>query len=165
MTPAAAQPASAAPSEQADVALVTCLPTSTYDVSYNPPLRLRPVDTVRTTERSYTGCVSTVPGLTGGSGTDSQPRTLSCVDLLASGSSVYTITWNTGQTSTLDVENAINIVGGTITVTQTGTVASGLFAGATVTQQIVGVSLALIPCTLGLGSFSGFTGTTTLLIV
>ncbi|GGP95196.1 hypothetical protein GCM10010278_86270 [Streptomyces melanogenes] len=46
----------------------------------------------------------------------------------------------------------VNVVGTVLTVTLTGTVTSGLFAGQTVAEQHVGPATDILTCTLGLGT-------------
>lgn len=67
---------------------------------------------------------------------------------------LVTITWNTGQTSTLTLNRVTNVAGAVITVTQTGTVTGGLFSGDTVVMTATAPSTDVLNCTLGLGTVS-----------
>ncbi|MEU4746985.1 hypothetical protein AB0G02_41910, partial [Actinosynnema sp. NPDC023658] len=75
-----------------------------------------------------------------------------CLELLRNGSATLTITWNTGQTSTISFNYTVNIVGAAMVVTYTGTVTSGLFAGSTVLQVNTNPATDVLLCTLGLGT-------------
>ena len=77
------------------------------------------------------------------------------MNLLQSAAVTYTITWNTGQQSTISGSTTVNTAGGVITVIVTGNVTAGLFAGDSVVQTLTAAVPALLPCTLGLGSVSG----------
>ncbi|RBQ13794.1 hypothetical protein DP939_43950 [Spongiactinospora rosea] len=65
----------------------------------------------------YGPCASAgVPGLTSGSRTFQGSGSRSCLSLLSSGTETFTITWNTGQTSTVSVAKLVTIVGATLVV-------------------------------------------------
>ncbi|MCK2218195.1 hypothetical protein MF672_031045 [Actinomadura sp. ATCC 31491] len=143
---------------------VTCTPPSSVAVTYDPPLTASPQTVTSTTNQQYGPCVSaSVPGLTSGSRfTVVTSSGLSCLELLAARPFGFTITWNTGQTSTISGNLVANLSGGVLTVTVTGTVTSGLFAGDTVVQQQVGAATDLTLCTLGQGTVSSHYGLVTL---
>ena len=63
----------------------------------------------------------------------------SCVQLLQTGQASLKMNWSDGTTSVFDVTVSSNMVGGQNIVTQTGTVASGRYAGSTVVREITGV--------------------------
>ncbi|WP_256107727.1 hypothetical protein [Streptomyces sp. ODS05-4] len=146
---------------------VECIPPSSSNVVYNPPLTNVPQPVVSTQNWQLGPCVSaSKPALT--SGTHSQtslPRDRTCFDLLAAGPETKTITWNTGETSTLSMNRTVSVAGAALIVTHTGTVTSGLFAGDSVLITETGVATAITLCTLGLGSvgsvYSQMTLTTT----
>lgn len=145
---------------------VACTPTSSSVATFNPPLTSTEAPTTITASRVYSPCVSALyPQLISGTsfGVRSVPR--SCLDLLASSRISWTIDWNTGQSSDVVANGAVNIVGAVVTVTYTGTVVSGLFAGDTLVQQEVGPATSILECTLGLGTVSSFYATMTLVIV
>ncbi|WP_432903948.1 hypothetical protein ACQP1S_06115 [Micromonospora matsumotoense] len=76
----------------------------------------------------------------------------SCLTLAGSGTSTSTITWNTGQTSTLALNFNTTIVGAVYTLILTGTVTGGLFAGDSVLSNQTGPATDVLLCTAGLGT-------------
>jgi hypothetical protein len=133
---------------------VTCLPPSSQLTSYNPPLTATPTPTTVTSSTQYGPCTSaSVPGLTSGSRNVTFPYPdASCLKLLEPASLTFTITWNTGQTSTISGNTTVTAAGPTVIITITGTVTAGLFTGDTVLQTITGPSATTLLCTAGLGS-------------
>jgi hypothetical protein len=145
---------------------VTCVPPSSQTVTFNPPLTLIPGPVAVSASTQYGPCTSTsVPGITSGSrnATFSYPS-ISCLDLLKSQSIIFTITWNTGQQSTITGNTTVTTVGAALVVTITGTVTAGLFAGDSVVQTITGPSTAVTLCTLGLGTVPSIYALVTLAI-
>ncbi len=148
----------------AGVADVTCIPPSSQTDTYAPPLSMTPQDVTVGSTTQYGPCVSlSNPAITSGS----RARTLlipgrTCLDLLNSGSTTYTITWNTGQTSTVSSNFTSTTVGAALVVTDTGTVTSGLFAGSTVVQVLTGPATDVLLCTAGLGTVSSIYSVVTL---
>ena len=71
--------------------------------------------------------------------------------LNATGNANFAITWNTGQTSTLGVTRSSFLSGTTLTVSFTGTVTAGLFAGRRVRQVFTADATELIACLNGTG--------------
>jgi hypothetical protein len=67
---------------------------------------------------------------------------------------VSTITWNTGHTSVLTVNQTGSVVGGLFVVTQTGTVTAGLFQGDPVVRTTQAPATDVLLCLLGLGTVS-----------
>lgn len=145
---------------------VTCLPTSSQTASFSPPLTLAPKPTTVTASTQYGPCTSTsVPGLTSGSRSATIPYpALSCLDLLTSAPLTFTITWNTGQTSTISGSTTVTTAGAALIVTITGNVTAGLFTGDSVVQTITGPSTAVTLCTLGLGTVPSIDALVTLAI-
>ncbi|WP_330181442.1 hypothetical protein OHB26_34515 [Nocardia sp. NBC_01503] len=135
---------------------LTCTPPSSETVTYNPPVTMTPQPTTATVSTVFGPCVSaTNPAVTAGSRSLTAPLTRSCLQLLDSGGPyLVTITWNTGQTSTLTLNRVTNVAGAVITVTQTGTVTGGLFSGDTVVMTATAPSTDVLNCTLGLGTVS-----------
>ncbi|MEU4449306.1 hypothetical protein AB0K14_38250 [Actinosynnema sp. NPDC050801] len=133
---------------------MTCTPPSSNSITYTPPLTATPQDVAGSSSTQYGPCVSlSNPAITSGTRTASGPaRGLSCLELLRNGSATLTITWNTGQTSTISFNYTVNIVGAAMVVTYTGTVTSGLFAGSTVLQVNTNPATDVLLCTLGLGT-------------
>jgi hypothetical protein len=112
----------------------------------------------------YGPCTSTsVPGLTAGSrsATISYPSR-SCRDLLDSGSGTFTITWNTGQQSTISGNTTASVVGAALVVTVTGNVTAGLFTGDSVISTVTGPATDITLCTAGLGTVSSIYSAVTL---
>lgn len=119
----------AASATQAEGGLVqlTCLGTNEADFSPGLTLVTRTVNIEA--EGAYTGCVSSDPAVTSGTYTASGQGTMSC---LAGGhAGEFTITWNTGEESTIEFTNSVALrPGGETVVVATGTVISGKFIGA-----------------------------------
>ncbi|QCX82602.1 hypothetical protein C9F11_45210 (plasmid) [Streptomyces sp. YIM 121038] len=68
--------------------------------------------------------------------------------------SVFTLTWNTGQSSTFSGNRNVTIAGGVKQVVTTGTMTYGLFAGDPFIQTTTGASPNFTLCELGLASIS-----------
>lgn len=145
-----ASPAHAAPGD------LTC--TETESVSYSPGLLTtrRPVDV---SVHNVLSCTSlTHPAVTQGHVLATiHDLERSCTDLAASGSGSYTITWNTGETSTIGYTRSANYVLGTLVIVENGTVTSGTFTGDSVTHVVELANLGLLACLAepGLTSASG----------
>ncbi|MCS7478756.1 hypothetical protein ACFFQW_12955 [Umezawaea endophytica] len=146
---------------------VTCTPPSSNTATYNPPLTMTPRDGTLTGTAQYGPCVSVSnPAITSGSsGGTTTVSGRTCLDLLQSGTSAFTITWNTGQTSTISANRTSTIAGGLLVVTNTGTVTSGVFAGSTVVRVITSPATDITLCTLGLGTVSSVYSLITLKII
>ncbi|MFI9005856.1 hypothetical protein ACIGNX_01315 [Actinosynnema sp. NPDC053489] len=143
---------------------VTCIPPSSQSATYTPPLTATSQNVTVSVTTQYGPCASlSNPAITSGSRTRtlSSPG-LSCLDLLGSGSTTFTITWNTGQTSTVASNFTATTVGAALVVTDTGTVTSGLFTGSTVVQTLTGPAADVLLCTAGLGTVSGIYAAATL---
>ncbi|TDT39637.1 hypothetical protein EV562_1037 [Streptomyces sp. BK208] len=138
------------------VADLTCIPPSSRVTTWTPALTLAPQSVKPKTQTDYGPCVSiSQPGIVSGTeSTQGLTTTLSCLDLLSSGTITTTITWNTGQKTTFTGTRTANIAGAVLTNTTVGTVTSGTFAGKAVVQQQVAPALNVTACTLGLGTVS-----------
>ncbi|MFH8755937.1 hypothetical protein [Streptomyces atroolivaceus] len=146
--------ATATPSS-AGVLDMTCTTPSSLISSYNPPLTNTVQNVAISVTASFAPCVSlSQPGITSGgfSVTEPTPQPRSCADILSARPTAATITWNTGQTSTISGNATTTIVGALLHSDLTGTVTSGLFAGDTVVLTGTGPSTAITLCTLGLAS-------------
>ena len=66
--------------------------------------------------------------------------------MLAAQAGTRVFQWSNGQSSTFSYNRTANNVGGQTTVTFTGTIVSGQFAGATVIQQVVLVTPNSVQC-------------------
>ncbi len=124
---------------------LTC--TETESVSYSPGLLTtrRPVDV---SVHNVLSCTSlTDPAVTRGH-VQAAIRGLgrSCTDLAASGSGSYTITWNTGDTSTISYNRSANYVLGTLVIVENGTVTAGKFTGDSTTHVVELLTLNLLAC-------------------
>jgi hypothetical protein len=100
----------------------------------------------------YGNCLSTTePKITSGtrSGSFSGPR--GCLSAPPSGTSTFTVTWNTGQTSDVTAVSGGYDVAGQTVHTLTGTVIGGLFTGSAFVEAIPQVSLNLLGCLSGPG--------------
>ncbi|MEU4742645.1 hypothetical protein AB0G02_19580 [Actinosynnema sp. NPDC023658] len=139
---------------------VSCGPPSSQTNTYSPPLTATPQTVVVNSSARYT-CVSAgVPALTSGTRTvEVSSPGRSCLDLLTGFPVTLTITWNTGQTSTLSGSSTVATAGATHVVTMTGTVTAGLFAGDAVVSTAISPSAPILLCTLGLGTVSSTTST------
>ncbi|MBQ1099568.1 hypothetical protein KBY55_26780 [Streptomyces sp. b94] len=143
---------------------LTCTVPSSEATTYNPPLTLTPQDVTFSSTVQYGPCVSlSHPEITSGS------RSLqvlipdrSCLTLLEAGVVTFTITWNTGQTSTISGSRTATVVGAALVVTVTGNVTSGVFAGDSVVQTSIGPATDILACTLGLGTVDSVYSTITL---
>ncbi|HWO63678.1 MAG TPA: hypothetical protein VNO31_26960 [Umezawaea sp.] len=99
----------------------------------------------------YGPCTSlSHPAITSGTRTAAFTITAGCLDLVGPGTITYTITWNTGQSSTITSNYASTVAGAVLTVVSTGTVTAGLFAGDSVVATFTGPATDITLCTLGL---------------
>ncbi len=135
---------------------VTCAPPSSVTATYTPPLTTTPRNVAISSTAHYGPCTSlSHPAVTAGfRARTANDQEQTCFDLLDVVSLTFTITWNTGQTSTISANRTINIVGAALVLTDTGTVTSGLFAGSTVVQTTTGPAADVLLCTAGLGTVS-----------
>ncbi|MFF4344199.1 hypothetical protein ACFY00_30265 [Kitasatospora sp. NPDC001540] len=154
----------ASPAHAAGVLDTTCTPPSSSTTTYSPPLTLTPQPSSSTLSYQFGPCVSlSQPAVTSGTSTRTNPASSrSCLDLLGVSAGTLTITWNTGQTSTLSVNVTSTRAGAALVVTQTGTVTSGLFAGDTVVITQTGPAADVLLCTAGLGTVPSIYGLLTL---
>jgi hypothetical protein len=111
----------------------TCTGGST--ITYQPGLTYTPRTVTYTETDNFTSCLSTDPTIT--SGTAGGSITLDSASCLAppgiARDPAFTITWNTGQQSVVDLTFTDVIIGGTEQVTGTGTVTTGKFQGGNAT--------------------------------
>jgi hypothetical protein len=126
----------AAPGASA-LAQVTC--NGVNSLTYSPAVTATPQTVTLTAQTTFGTCVSlTHPSIVSGTvPANSVTTTSSCNQLLGTASPTFTITWNTGQTSTLTANTYTDKVDGQPVVILLGSITSGLFAGATVTEQTV----------------------------
>ncbi|EWC60846.1 hypothetical protein UO65_3776 [Actinokineospora spheciospongiae] len=143
---------------------VTCAPPSSEVVNFSPPLTMTPQTVTVSTTTQYGPCVSlSNPALTSGARTNSSSAPgQTCLELLTNGPTTFTVTWNTGQTSTISANRTSTVVGAALVTTHTGTVTAGLFAGSTAVQVLTGAAADVLPCTLGLGTVASIYSAVTL---
>ncbi|MFJ5032823.1 hypothetical protein ACIQB5_33210 [Streptomyces sp. NPDC088560] len=138
-----------APAAHAATVDVTCAGTET--VRYDPGLLLIP----ETVHGDVTGilapCSSSDRGLTTGNYQESFSTSLSCATLLAPRTGTRVFHWSNGQTSTFTFNRALNNVAGQTTVTLTGDITSGEFAGDTALEQVTFVTPTTLQCLNPLG--------------
>lgn len=124
---------------------LTC--TENQSVSYSPGLLTtrRPVDV---SVHNILSCTSlTDPAVTRGHVQATiHGLNRSCTDLAAAGSGSYTITWNTGETSTISYNRSASYVLGTLVIVETGTVTAGKFTGDSTTHIVELLNLTLLAC-------------------
>lgn len=123
---------------------VLCVGTET--VTYQPGLLLTPQTVNVTVNGILAPCTSSDPDITSGTYHQNFTATLSCGTLLAGLAATRVFNWSDGQSSSFSYNRAINDVGGQTTVTFTGTIVSGKFAGDTAIEQVVFVSLNTLQC-------------------
>lgn len=144
----------------ADVLDVTC--TGSQTTTYSPALTLTPTSGSRSIATNYGPCISNDVA-SGFRVVDALPYTdRTCLNLLDATSFTYDITWNTGQTTTVQANSNVQMVGAALITTIHGVVIDGLYDGGTVLQVNTGVSLGVTQCTLGIGSVSSIFSTVVL---
>ncbi|TQM78764.1 hypothetical protein FHX81_1042 [Saccharothrix saharensis] len=146
---------------------ITCTPPSSASLLFDPPATNYPQDMTLTVSRQYGPCVSaTRPDITSGHSTATGTASgKTCLSLLGANALTIPITWNTGETSVLSGNNVSSLAGAGLTVVTTGTVTSGVFAGATFVHTIVYPSTNVLLCNVGLGTLSGLYGQVVLEII
>lgn len=130
---------------QAAVGDLTC--TVSNNSAFTPGLRLVEQQTHIAYDVGYSDCTSmSHPEITSGShsGTFDGPR--GCLSLPPSHTPTVTITWNTGETSTIAATASGYDAGGQTLHTITGTVIDGVFADAVFAELIVQVNPKLTQC-------------------
>ncbi|MFD7342380.1 hypothetical protein ACFV98_41475 [Streptomyces violascens] len=133
-----------APAAHASSVDVTC--TGTETVQYNPGLLVTP----QTVHAGVTGllapCSSSDPHVTTGNYAESFSTSLSCTTLLSPRAGTRVFHWSSGQTSTFSFNRTLSNAGGQTTVTLTGHITSGEFAGDTAVEQVVFVTPSTLQC-------------------
>jgi hypothetical protein len=138
---------------------VTCI--GTQHVRISPGLLLAPRDVTLTVNAIYAPCTSaSEPGITSATNRATFPVPgASCLNPFDPGSGSKTYTWNTGQTSVFSFNRMGSNLGGTNVITSVGTITSGLYAGATAVEVVVGPSLDTLRCLAEPGITDRFTTT------
>ena len=134
----------AAPAAHAVSADVTCAGTAV--VHYSPGLLL----TTQTVQVSATAvlapCVSSDGAITAGNYQTTLTADLSCLNLLSGRSGVTVFHWSNGRSSTFAFNRNLTNAGGQTTITFTGDITAGEFAGDTAVEQIVFATPNILDC-------------------
>lgn len=148
----------------ADTGGITCTISSV--VTYSPGMTLTSSPQDVTFDVQYNNCVSTSqPAITSANPTGSAVEDVGCLEgVVPSQSGTFSITWNTGQTSTFDYLTVEAQVGGQDVYTTTATVTSGAFAGDTMEEVISENTPNILDCLVPPGITSQ-TGTGIVVIV
>ncbi|MEB8338131.1 hypothetical protein [Streptomyces endophyticus] len=159
----AATPASA---DTASLDTLHC-PTGTSKTTYDPPISRTEVDTTRTIDQKYTGCVGTgaAAGVTSGTHKDSNVTRRSCLQLGSEGDVSWEIKWNNGKTSKVSAHRVSNLVGAVFTNTFTGKITDGLLAGHGFVETMTALSPEITECTLNGGTVSELNADHTLNVI
>lgn len=143
----------AAPAEAAVIDVSCTSPNSTNVITFSPPLTLVNQPTVVSRSTSYQPCrAPRWPNLTYGKEAKTITMLDDCTMVLGTLNVNFTITWNTGQTTTVSAVRTASLSGSNLVVTFNGTVTAGLFLGSNVNQVFVGSGVDLINCLAGRGS-------------
>ncbi|MEV4413430.1 hypothetical protein [Catellatospora sp. NPDC049609] len=143
----------AAPAEAAVLDVSCTSPNSTNVITFSPPLTLVNQPTVVSRSTSYQPCrAPRWPNLTHGKEAKTITMLDDCTMVLGTLNVNFTITWNTGQTTTVSAVRTASLSGSNLVVTFNGTVTAGLFLGSNVNQVFVGSGVDLINCLAGRGS-------------
>jgi hypothetical protein len=112
---------------------------------YNPGLTITPRITSFSATTSLSTCLSTSPGILSGGFSITGSGVISCT--AGSVLSQLTLTWNTGEMSVIQLVSPLDLKpdGETVVVSQ-GSVLSGKFKGATVTEVLTLVSTEVTAC-------------------
>jgi hypothetical protein len=133
---------------------VTC-PVGSYALQFSPPVTTTPQTINADVTYQLSDCLSaTQPGLTSATVNYQISRTdFTCLNVVDSFESGYSIDWNTGQVSTVSV-TGISVAETTVV---TGTVTSGLFSGETLTIVVQSLSATVLTACAdgGLTSLTG----------
>jgi hypothetical protein len=123
---------------------VTC--AGTVSTTYTPGLTLTPQTVGVHEEDSYTGCTSSVPGITSGTSLWEVDLNMSCLSPGQLDTTEYVVEWNDSSTSVTELTFSYSTVAGQSVATGVGTVASGRYAGGTVVGVWTYLQLNLLQC-------------------
>jgi hypothetical protein len=130
-----------------------CAAPSTNTFGFQPYLSLvtQPTAVQRTT--AYRKCSAPgFPNIRSGYETKTNNINDDCVImLLAGGTATFNVIWNTTQTTTFVVSRSATLSGSVFTVTYSGTVTAGLFAGRRVRQIFTADATEINQCLAGAG--------------
>jgi hypothetical protein len=133
----------------ADLGVADVVCVGTEPTTFTPGLLLTTQIGTIHSDTNLDNCVSTSdPTLTSGSAVIDVTVPMSCLNNVSVfGPRTETITWNNGQSSTLVFTQEVSVVVGVqFTLTSTGTVTAGEFAGKTAVAQRVGPTPTLLNC-------------------
>jgi hypothetical protein len=131
----------------ASVIDLSCTRPSLDMLLFDPPVAMEQQTITVDKTTNYRQCSSaTAPEVTSGELLRVGARLDSCPQAFAAGIVVQTITWNTGETSTLRLSRSATLIDGIYTVSFIGTVTAGLFLGSTAQQQYVANGVDLEQC-------------------
>lgn len=136
-----------APPANASLTLVTC--TGEGEVNFSPGLTYTEQAVAVSGQETADVCVSpTHPQLHSFIGPFAGTTQRSCLTLLGEGSGTQTLYWNGSTTSTShwDWTSRPTQTGSVLIVVTTGSITSGILAGATVTQELVVAADSLNAC-------------------
>lgn len=137
----------------ASVTDLRCSLPSWDRVFLTPPVALEPQTVTIDKKTRYRHCHSpSAPDVVSGELARVLTRSDSCPQALLSGYLNQTITWNTGETSTIRFFRTPTLSNGIYKVTFVGTVTEGLFAGSTAEQVYIANGHALQHCLDGKGT-------------
>lgn len=143
----------AAPAEAAVIDVTCTSPNSTNVITFSPPLTLVNQPTVVSRATKYEPCrAPRWPNLVAGKESKTITMLDDCTMVLGTLNVNFTITWNTGQTTTVSAVRTASLSGSNLVVTFNGTVTAGLFLGSNVHQVFVGSGVDLINCLNGRGA-------------
>ncbi|KAG0204255.1 hypothetical protein BGX28_003750 [Mortierella sp. GBA30] len=131
-------------------ALVDVVCTGTETATYTPGLTLELLSNPQPIQVDVIGildhCISSDGDIKSGTYHESFNATVSCLSLLDPRPGTRVFRWSNGKTSTFPFNRALNDVGSETTVTFTGSITDGEFAGDTALEQVVLLSLNTLQC-------------------
>lgn len=142
--------------EQSLLTIVTCV--GSVSSSYSPALTSTPQTVSITGTASYSLCTGTGGVTTASNSTNAIRPDYSCLGLLEVGTSPATVTWNTGETSTMTTTRvSVQLSGISTTLLHVGSVTAGKFVGARVVRATEFLNTDLDACYTpeGLSQISG----------
>ncbi len=123
------------PAHSAGVIDLTCSLFSTDKLYFTPSVTLEQQSVTIDKKTTYRHCYSpSAPDVVSGELVRLFTRADSCPQALGAGPTAQTITWNTGETSTMSVVRTPTLVHGIYKVEFVGTVTAGLFTGSAAKQ-------------------------------
>jgi hypothetical protein len=132
---------------------VVCSPLSLDKLFFTPSVTLEPQSVTIDKKTSYRRCYApNAPDVVSGELVRLFTRSDSCPQALLSGPLSQTITWNTGETSTISFVRTPTLEHGIYKVTFVGTVTAGLFTGSAAKQVYFADGRALKECLDGKGT-------------